>query len=371
MWSSSERSALPDLWDLYDSKPGRLQRSVRFMFGFKRKPRAADQNRDFITDEPSGVRLSCNQAQAGSPSGCPHSRVLLKAFVVTTALVLWGLLASGCASRGMQGEHAAANTESSKPSTPLTIDAIHQSGDGWRVFQLGARREAFVRIPTRGAPESLPWKMLATPSGIFRPVHIVWGQRGYFYVVDAASARLCLYDENAALLSTHPLPPEFTPFPAGRAAVFRGADGAFTFVDYGAGEAWQFADRLTIDAGATRWLPRGRVKLPAGTRECVQPSGSSNLYCKDAAGAPLRFDGALNRVGLRVAGDDVVPEISPLTSAAAADATLRVRWEAQASAADAGWVFEAVNTSAPDSVVFRYDPQMRNWTFPEASAPGL
>jgi len=222
------------------------------------------------------------------------------------------------------------------------------------VFQLGARREAIVTEASRGAADSLAWKALATPSGAFRPVQVVWGQRGYFYLVDAASARLALYDERAALLSTHPLPPEFTPFPAGRSAVFRGADGAFTFVDYGAGEAWQFADRLTFDAATTRWVPRGRVKLPAGLRECVQPAGSAFLYCRDAAGAPLRFDGALNRVALRDAG-----EAAETGAPASPFASLRPRWDAGA------WLFEAARG---DEVLFRHRPFEKTWERADAAS---
>src|SRR5690606_38660322 len=125
----------------------------------------------------------------------------------------------------------------------------------------------------------------------------------YFLLVDAASARLCLYDSSAALLATTPLPEAFTPFQAGRVAVFRAADGAFTFVDYAAGEASQFADRQTSGAGKTQWIPRGRVKLPAGLRACMQPPGSEELFCRGGDGGPLRFDGALNRISVRATSD--------------------------------------------------------------------
>lgn len=206
-----------------------------------------------------------------------------------------GLAGQGCASPRAAGADA--------PGPAPAIDAVLPAGDGWRLFRLGALRHATAaRDPETGVlspPASAShsgWQTLASPSGPFRPVQAIPAQFGYFLLVDAASGRLCLYDSAAALIATSPLPEPFTPFPAGRAAVFRGADNAFTFVDYAAGEAWQFADRQTSGAGQTQWIPRGRVKLPAGTRACMQPPGSAELFCRGGDGSPLRFDGALNRV---------------------------------------------------------------------------
>lgn len=198
-----------------------------------------------------------------------------------------------------------------------TADALLPSGDGLRVLRFGGAGVA--EHAAWPAPDEDPrWLALAAPAGPFRPVQAVSAQRGYFLVVDAASSRLCLYDAEAALLSTFPLPESFTPFSPGRAAVFRGADGAFTFLDYTTGEAWQFADRLTGEGNA-RWIPRGRTRLPAGLRGCDQLPGSSALLCRIGRDTPAQFDGALNRVPARGATAD----------------GLRAAWDA-----DAGeWVF--------------------------------
>jgi hypothetical protein len=269
------------------------------------------------------------------------------------------LVTIGCAGGSSQpsGGGAADGTAYASSST---LDAVMPVGAGWRIFQLGARREAFVR----DTPFAPPWRTLAAPSGPFRPVQAVAGQRGYFHLVDAASSRLCLYDADAALLSTHPLPAEFTPFPAGRAAVFRGADGAFTFIDYGSGEAYQYADRQTIEAGATQWVPRGRVKLPAGTRECAQPAGSSDLYCRDASGAPLRFDGALNRAPVRTAGEAARMTPQGASPYAASSTALRARWQPGDHPTNSGWVFDAlrpVGEGDSVSVAFVVLPLSKTW----------
>jgi hypothetical protein len=232
------------------------------------------------------------------------------------------------------------------------VDAVLPAGDGWRVFQLGTIRHALVSgIPEAwdgGSPANAEWLKLAAPPGPFRPVQAVPGQRGYFHLVDAASGRLCLYDAGAGLLSTFAMPAEFTPFPAGRAAVFRGADGAFTFLDYASGEAWQFADRQTADAGVTRWIPRGKIKLPGGLRDCAQPPGSTGLYCRGGDGSPLRFDGALNRVPAAMVDE---PSL------------VRAVWDAGTSQ----WEFEGL--SATGAVLFRYRPIERRWGSPGAGAP--
>lgn len=281
---------------------------------------------------------------------------------VTGGLVLgvaW--MASGCAAAGPQG--GAGHPAVTSAANDAPVDAVFPAPGGWRVFQLSARRQALVPEDPgawdAGVPRAPLWMTLAAPAGPFRPVQVVAGQRGYFHVVDAASSRLCLYDADASLLSTHPLPAEFTPFPAGRAAVFRGADGAFTFVDYGAGEAWQFADRQTADAGATRWVPRGKVKLPAGVRACAQPPGAVDLFCRDAAGTPLRFDGALNRVPPRAPGGGQARESMARHHAS----SLYPRFE------NGEWSFEAhVQGDSVRTVLFRHRPVEKAWQRVEAEA---
>jgi hypothetical protein len=220
------------------------------------------------------------------------------------------------------------------------IDAVLPSEGSWRLFRLGAQRHA--RVPadsTAWAGEAwshAEWRAIPSPGGAFRPVQAVQGARGYFLLVDAASARLCLYDTAASLLSTFPLPERFTPFAAGRSAVFRGADGTFIFADYAAGEAWQYADREGPQGNAA-WVLRARVKMPVGWRDCVQQPGSEGIACRSAAG-PLLLDGALNRVAARVA---FRPES-------------RLTWDAGAGA----WTLTAV--AVPDSVpLFRFRPAQR------------
>jgi hypothetical protein len=277
---------------------------------------------------------------------------------------------SGCASSSA----ASSARAGALPDAPeVVIDAVLPAGEGFRVFQLGTLRHA--KIP--GNPEawaggtpavapassgssapsvpgdtaSVVWLKLAAPAGAFRPVQTVPAQRGYFLLVDAASARLCLYDDGAGLISTFPLPEAFTPFPAGRAAVFRGADGAFTFVDYAAGEAWQFADRQTSGAGTTQWISRGRVKLPAGARACMQPPGSEELFCRGGDGSPLRFDGALNRVSARSLRDGNFQNADP-------DARTLAVWDA----ATGEWTLEGRATDG--TTLFRFLPAQKRWQRP-------
>ena len=219
-------------------------------------------------------------------------------------------------------------------------------GEGYRVFQLGTLRHAKLS----GNPDTASafWLKLAAPAGAFRPVQAVPAQRGYFLLVDAASSRLCLYDEGAGLISTFPLPEAFTPFPAGRVAVFRGADGAFTFVDYAAGEAWQFADRQTSGPGSTQWISRGSVKLPVGLRACMQPPGSEELYCRGGDGSPLRFDVALNRVpAYRAASDN--PSTAQISTPVSAV------WDAESGE----WALEGRATDG--ATLFRFLPAQRRW----------
>lgn len=306
-------------------------------------------------------------------------RASLPVLILTAALFV-SVPGAGCSAGGPplpQPDMATAVTEvadaagSSRYDGPA-IDAVLPAAEGWRLFQLGARRQAVVAARAgaweHGVPRAPVWRAVAAPSGAFRPVQAVPGQRGYFYLVDAASARLCLYDAEASLLSTYPLPPDFTPFPAGRAAVFRGADGAFTFVDYGTGEARQYADRQTFDAGATRWIPRGRVKLPSGVRACVQPPGSTDLFCRDAGGAPLRFDGALNRVAPRASGGPA-GAAPGTTGEDGFGGLIAPRWDGER------WIFEgrppAAHSGRPGAapgVLFRYRGAEKTW---ERFDPGV
>ncbi len=286
-------------------------------------------------------------------------------------MTLLTLVMAGCAAPGTRALASGAGAD---------IDAVLPAPEGWRLFQLGTRRHAVVPARAeawvRGVPRAPAWKTLAPPSGAFRPVQAVPGHRGYFYLVDAAAARLCLYDADASLLSTYPLPPEFTPFPAGRAAVFRGADGAFTFVDYGAGEARQYADRQTFDAGATRWIPRGRVKLPSGIRDCVQPPGSTELLCRDAGGAPLRFDGALNRVPPRAPRGPAAPSTGMTSGEGGGAGWIVPRWTEE------GWSFEGRSSGSPTAsgdvmregqtggdLLFRYRVREKTWDRLGAARP--
>jgi len=167
----------------------------------------------------------------------------------------------------------------------------------WRLFSVSKQR--FAQLPADSAAWAedgwtrAEWKALSSPGGSFRPVQVVQAARGYFLLVDAASSRLCLYDTSGGVISTFPLPERFTPFSAGRMAVFRGVDGTFIFADYASGEAWQYADREAAQ-GAANWVLRARVKMPVGWRDCYQPPGSEGLACRVGAGA-ARFDGSLNR----------------------------------------------------------------------------
>jgi len=320
--------------------------------------------------------------QPSSPFSRPESHLLIR--VLIPVFFLLGVV--GCAGSGSSRTQI---SEARVPQTSISsiqgIDAVLPVEGGWRIFQLGQRRSTRVGSTAEAWPSGIPavtrWTTLAAPTGAFRPVQVLAGQRGYFHIVDAASARLCLYDAEGSLLSTFPLPPEFTPFAAGRAAVFRGADDAYTFIDYGAGEAWQFAERQTLDAGATRWTARGRVKLPGGTRDCVQPPGATDLFCTDASGSPLRFDGALNQVSVRRPGGE---ERSGLGTNQFADLVRPVWSVADPSGEEiildstrsvrprsAGWSFTAPATrSSTDSVLFMYRPLEKTWsTLPLTPAP--
>jgi hypothetical protein len=218
----------------------------------------------------------------------------------------------------------------------------------WRLFRLGAQR--FARVPAESAAWAgeawtrAEWKTLPSPGGAFRPVQAVQAARGYFLLVDAASSRLCLYDTAAGLISTFPLPERFTPFPAGRAAVFRGADGTFIFADYASGEAWQYADR-EIAQGAASWVLRARVKMPMGWRDCYQQPGSEGLACRVAHGA-ARFDGTLNRTGPGPTATDTPGES-------------RLDWDAEGRE----WILTGFASAGAPSL-FRFRPATRTLVSP-------
>lgn len=236
-------------------------------------------------------------------------------------------------------------------ASAANLSNVANAGEGWRIFRLRTLRHARVATDSvtwrSGVPQvaDSEWLKLAAPTGPFRPMLVVPGQRGYFYLVDAASGRLCLYDADAALLSTFALPKEFVPFRAGRMAVFRGTDGAFTFLDYATGEAWQFADRQTADAGATGWIPRGRTKLPAGVNGCLQPAGSAELFCLDGERSPLHFDGALNKISTRPHTEK--PSHRKTIAHYAVWEGIRSRW--------------ILRGEASGRVLFLFDPESKSW----------
>jgi hypothetical protein len=139
--------------------------------------------------------------------------------------------------------------------------------------------------------------------------------------------------------------------------VFRGADGVFTFLDYASGEALQFAERQTGETGAARWVARGKVKMPAGLRDCAQSPGASDLLCRRGDGLPLRFDAALNRIPAGSAPDkrSSAPHADP--------GALGARWDP----GEAQWVLEGA--AADGTILFRYLPAQKRWQLPERADP--
>jgi hypothetical protein len=222
-----------------------------------------------------------------------HAGKKAQAGAALLCLSLVGFLFSACAATSQASASAASSPE---------IDAVLPSKESWTLFRLGGLR--YARVPAAssawadpspsGLPPGVVWMTIPAPEGAFRPVQALSAARGYFYLVDAASSRLCLYDSAAGLISTFPLPERFTPFSAGRAAVFRGADGTFIFADYAAGEAWLYTDREGVE-GERAWMLRARTKMPVGWRDCVQQPGQDGIACR-SGGAAMRFDGALNRI---------------------------------------------------------------------------
>jgi hypothetical protein len=246
---------------------------------------------------------------------------------------------------------------------PVEIDAALPSQASWTLFRLGGLR--YARIPAtaqawadtgasahgaswNGIPPGARWLAIPSPEGAFRPVQALPAARGYFYLLDGASSRLCLYDSAAGLISTFPLPERFTPFAAGRAAAFRGADGSFVFADYATGEAFLYADREGVE-GARAWMLRARAKMPVGWRDCVQQPGSEEISCR-SGGSALRFDGSLNRVPARAARDAAG---DPALSAASDAPPSRLFWDAQARE----WVLEGL--SADKAPLFHFHPARR------------
>ena len=260
------------------------------MAGRRCKARAGDGIAESAPWSASASARMRRAAQSIAPLHLPFSRRGARARVLSC--VAAAFLAACAAPSPDPAVGESGSTGNGKPG--WTADAFVPLEDGVRLLRFGGFAAA-----EHARPDSMPrWLTLAAPAGAFRPVQAVWAQRGYFLLADAASSRLCLYDADAALLSTFPLPEAFTPFTPGRAAVFRGADGAFTFLDYTTGEAWQYADRLTGDGNA-RWVLRGRTRFPTGVRACVQPPGATSLLCRMGRDTPVQFDGALNRVPAR------------------------------------------------------------------------
>jgi hypothetical protein len=199
----------------------------------------------------------------------------------------------------------------------------------------------YARVPAaahawteNGVPAGIQWLALPSPEGAFRPVQALAAARGYFYLLDGASSRLCLYDSSAALISTFPLPERFTPFSAGRAAMFRGTDGAFIFADYATGEAFLYTDREGGE-GARAWVLRAQRKMPVGWRDCAQQPGSEEIACRSGASA-LRFDGSLNKIP---AAGSKNPRGDPKFSASPDFPASRLLW----SSREREWVLEGLS----------------------------
>jgi len=180
----------------------------------------------------------------------------------------------------------ATHSASSNRNPGIEADAVVHSRDMWYAFRFGGAR--YSRFPNFES-----WKEIASPGGAFRPVAALEGIQGHFYLLDAAQGRLCLYDTGAQLISTFPLPSILLPWAPGRMVAFRGADGAFTFLDYASGEAWQFADRQGSE-GTADWILRNRIRLPMGIRDCIQEPDSGSIACVLPDG-PARFDASLNK----------------------------------------------------------------------------
>lgn len=298
---------------------------------------------------PPGVSVPRRRGKSAQPR--------LGLLVASIAFVATSLLAgpSWAASAATPATHdatpAAPSASEPRPAVDALLPVRHEGevrAPEWRLFRLAAQR--FARVPADSAAwagdawTAAEWKALPSPGGAFRPVQAVQAARGYFLLVDAASSRLCLYDTSAGLISTFPLPERFTPFPAARAAVFRGADGTFIFADYASGEAWQYADR-EIAQGAANWILRARVKMPMGWRDCYQQPGSEGLACRVGNGA-ARFDGALNRATGATGSGRGIPES-------------RLEWDPESRE----WVLTG-GASAEAPPLFRFRPAGRSLVSP-------
>ncbi len=296
--------------------------------------------------------MCANPQRFEQPGGSLKPSVPLRLLLAVS--VIAGLVA--CAAPRSGGDLAGG------PASSPVIDAVLPAGETWQVFRQGGR--LFARVPARaeawpaGSPRAEVWFNIAPPSGPYRPVQVLPAARGHFHVLDAASARLVLHDSTGGLISTFPLPARFTPFPAGRMAVFRAGSDAFTFIDYSAGEAWQYAERRGSE-GAGEWVMRGQAKLPLGVRDCMQPPGTHELACvlgrERASGgsgvAPVRFDAALNRLPLD-------PESAAAGQPLPTRPPSRLRWERDPGA----WVIEGLAADAQvgtDAPLFRHLPARR------------
>jgi len=242
----------------------------------------------------------------------------------------------------------------SEPAKGIEADAVISSSHSWYVFRFNDLR--YLQMPAQ--PEAWneaalqpqeKWLEISSPGGAFRPVQAVEGILGDFYLLDAAQGRLCLYDTGAQLLSTFPLPQELQPFTPGRMEVFRGADGGFTFVDYFAGEAWQYADRQGSE-GSPDWVLRNRAKLPLGIQSCVQEPGHSSLNCVLPEG-PVRLDASLNRIEVHM--------MPPARNGT------RMFWDTSASA----WVLEANAPDPQGGILFRFWPSQHQLETAERLSP--
>ena len=295
---------------------------------------ATFQNTVFDRDSSKTRQRTPTVAQGLARSAQPQrnvSKVCARGMMVISCIVM------GCS-------HQPVPERSALPLRDgIEADAAIPSGNSWYVLRLNSPRYLHLSDAGGAWSESTfnavqSWREIASPGGAFRPVSVISGSpgTGHFYLLDAAQGRLCLYDTAAQLISTFPLPQSVLPFIPGRMEAFRGADGAFTFLDYQSGEALQFADRQGSEGG-TDWVIRNRVKLPMGIRDCIQEPGTADLSCSMPDG-PARFDASLNRIG---AGHAL-----PLKR------RTRMFWDRDAVA----WSLEAFPQDSGRGALFRFHP---------------
>ena len=296
----------------------------------------------------SGLGPMRNQAQ----SRVRHVCLFFVTAAFTFGLIFPVALTTGCSAP------SSSSLSSASSARGEAVDAVLPSSTGWILFRLSGQR--YARLSTEGnlwkdttGGMGVSWRMIPSPEGSFRPVQVVSAARGYFYLVDGASSRLCLFDSAFGLISTYPLPERFTPFASGRAAVFRGSDGGFVFADYATGEAFLYTDREGTE-GARFWMLRARTKMPVGWRDCVQQPGSDEIACK-AAGGAARFDGSLNRIpaGGEAKAVPTDPSLSGPEVSADPSADPSSDGPARVPSARLAW-----------------DPEAREWTLEGSSATG-